>query len=239
MTDGEIRETAIEYAKKNKLSIARELTNPATFEPDDRPVSVFMAGSPGAGKTEFSKELVKILESNRRKHVVRIDGDSLRTRFPGYVGNNSYLFQGAVSLVVEKIHDLVLHNKQNFILDGTFSSFEKAVDNIRRSLNKNRYVFIFYMYQKPKVAWRFTQEREAQEGRSIPKNAFIEQFIGAREVVGRVKQTFGDTVDVFVVKKDFETHAVEDIVELETGEQIDALIQERYSEEQLSKRLEL
>lgn len=237
MTDDEIRSAAIEYAKKNKLHIARELTNPAIFEPDDKPVSVFMAGSPGAGKTEYSKVLVEILEKNRERHVVRIDGDSLRFRFPGYTGNNSHLFQGAVSLVVEKVHDLVLHNKQNFILDGTFSVFEKAVENIRRSLDKGRYVLIFYIYQKPEVAWRFTEAREAAEGRNIPKDAFIEQFIGARETVGKAKRTFGDAVDVFIVKKDFETNAVEDLVELKTQEQIDEVIQERYSKEELSERL--
>ena len=123
MTDEEIRAQAVEFAKRNKIRIAKELTDPAKYAPNALPVSVFMAGSPGAGKKEFSKTLVGTLEKDHKRRTVRIDGDDLRTFFPGYTGSNAHLFQGAVSLVVEKMHDLVLHNKQNFVLDGTFANF--------------------------------------------------------------------------------------------------------------------
>ncbi|WP_369700297.1 zeta toxin family protein [Halomonas sp. I5-271120] len=45
----------------------------------------------------------------------------MRDHFPGYTGNNSWLFQRAVSIVVDKIHDLMLNQRQSFILDGTLS----------------------------------------------------------------------------------------------------------------------
>ena len=235
MNDEKIRADAIDFAKHNKLHIAREVTNTSMYVPDETPVSVFMAGSPGAGKTEFSKRLVAILEHNRKRRVVRIDGDQLRTLFPGYVGSNSNLFQGAVSLVIEKVHDLVLHNKQNFVFDGTLADFDKAVENIRRSFERGRPVFIFYIYQKPDVAWRFTQAREIAEGRNIPKEAFIEQFLAARETVSRLLLEFGTTVNLFIVKKNFETNSVEDLVEIQSVEQIDATIKERYSKDDLHR----
>ena len=235
MNDEKIRADAIDFAKHNKLHIAREVTNTSMYVPDETPVSVFMAGSPGAGKTEFSKRLVAILEHNRKRRVVRIDGDELRTLFPGYVGSNSNLFQGAVSLVIEKVHDLVLHNKQNFVFDGTLADFDKAVENIRRSFERGRPVFIFYIYQKPDVAWRFTQAREIAEGRNIPKEAFIEQFLAARETVSRLLLEFGTTVNLFIVKKNFETNSVEDLVEIQSVEQIDATIKERYSKDDLHR----
>lgn len=121
MTDEEIRKSAIEFARKNKVRIAKELTDPNKYIPSARPISVFMAGSPGAGKTEYSKELIKILEKDNERRVVRIDSDDIRSYFSDYNGNNSHLFQGAVSLIVEKMHDLVLHCSQHFVLDGTFS----------------------------------------------------------------------------------------------------------------------
>ena len=62
MSPNEITKAVIDFAKKNKISIANELTDINRFPPDIRPISVFMAGSPGAGKTEFSKELIRILE---------------------------------------------------------------------------------------------------------------------------------------------------------------------------------
>lgn len=238
MNDEEIRVQAIEFAKQNKLRVAKKLTDPTIYEPDAVPISVFMAGSPGAGKTEFSKSLIGVLERDQERRVVRIDGDEVRPLIPGYTGGNSHLFQGAVSLIVEKMHDLVLHEGQSFILDGTFANYDKAADNIRRSLAKSRPVLVFYIYQKPEVAWRFTQAREEAEGRNIPKSAFVEQFLGAKETVGRVAAEFGERATIFFVKKDYEKNAVEHIAEVgRKTASIDGHIEEHYTKSDLEKRL--
>jgi len=213
----EIRAAAIDFAKHNKKRLAEELTNKEIFKPDAMPVSVFMAGSPGAGKTEFSKNLILVIEKHKESRVIRIDPDDIRALLPGYTGNNSYLFQGAVSLVVEKIHDLALRQKQNFIFDGTFSKYNKAIENINRSLGLKRSVVIFYLYQKADVAWRFTQLREKIEGRNIPREKFDEQFRNAKEAVNRVRINYGDEVGIFLVKKDFEKNSVEYIDEIVPG----------------------
>ncbi|MBI4087151.1 zeta toxin family protein [Candidatus Kaiserbacteria bacterium] len=237
MTDDEIRETAIEFAKRNKNRIARELTDKTTYAPDTAPVSIFMAGSPGAGKTEFSKALITLLEVRTGLRAVRIDNDEIRPLIPGYTGSNSYLFQGATTLIVEKMHDLALHNGQSFIMDNTFTNFEKGTDNIRRSLGKERPILIFYLYQKPEVAWRFTQAREATEGRNIPKGAFIEQFLGARHTVAKIIDRFGDRVIAFLVKKDFEKNTLEGIYRVVESQEIDRYIPEEYTEEKLQECL--
>lgn len=233
MTDEAIRAVAIKFAKKNKNRIAREFTNQMRYASDTIPISVFMAGSPGAGKTEFSKNLINILEAGKERRVIRIDGDEMRPLIPGYTGNNSHLFQGAVSLVVEKIHDCVLKNKQSFMLDGTFSKFEKAFKNVSRSLKHHRPVFIFYIYQKPEIAWKFTQVREKAEGRNIPKSAFIEQFLGAKETVNRILDQFSDDVSVFLVKKDFERNIVENLVKIPNGMHVDDYIEKNYTQNDL------
>lgn len=75
-------------AKSNKKDIAKELTDKTTFIPEANPVSVFMAGSPGAGKTEASKSLIDRL-SHGHPQVLRIDPDELRNRFEDYSGDNS------------------------------------------------------------------------------------------------------------------------------------------------------
>ena len=238
MEDEDLRLMAINFAKRNKVKIAKQLTDPAIYAPDIKPVSVFMAGSPGAGKTEFSKSLIDILEGNKERRVIRIDGDEVRPLIPGYDGCNSHLFQGAVSLIVEKMHDIVLHQNQSFVLDGTFAKYEKAEDNIKRSLEHHRQVFIFYIYQKPEVAWKFTQAREEKEGRNIPKSAFIEQFLGARDTVNEIALQFKDMVSIFLVKKDFEKNAVEDIIVINKEKaSIDEYIEERYTKEELDKTL--
>lgn len=240
MTDEEIaiKQGAEEFARLNKKRLSAELTDVSKYAPDETPVSVFMAGSPGAGKTEYSKNLIDIQEKNKKHKVIRIDADELRKEIPGYNGTNSYLFHGAVSTIVNKIHDTALAQNQSFLLDGTFSKYEKAVENITRSLSRNRPVFIFYIYQRPEVAWKFTQAREIEEGRNIQKDVFIQQFIDSRETVNQIRQNFDKRVAIFLVKKNFETHKVEDLIEIEpNNKQIDDYLEQRYTREELEKLL--
>ena len=95
---------------------------------ESEPISIFMAGAPGAGKTEISIQLLNILDQDnmsedlvkqakqhsvtnldpqKMKSILRIDADELRDHFKqcGYTGHNSHLFQKAVSKLVHKIHD--------------------------------------------------------------------------------------------------------------------------------------
>ncbi len=233
-----IKQKAEEFARLNKKRITAELTDISRYIPDETPVSIFMAGSPGAGKTEYSENLLEILEKNKKHRVIRIDGDELRGYLPGYTGANSYLFQGAISTIINSTHDAALKQKQTFLLDGTFSNYEKATENINRSLSRSRLVFIFYVYQKPEVAWKFTQAREIVEGRNIPKDAFMERFIDARETVSEIRKNFDERVVIFLVKKNFETHAVENIIEIKAGnKQIDDYLEQRYTKEDLEKLL--
>jgi UDP-N-acetylglucosamine kinase len=236
--DEEIKRKSEEFARANRKEIAKELTDVSKYIPDNIPISVFMAGSPGAGKTEYSRNLVSFLEKDKNHRVIRIDADELRNRIPGYNGKNSYLFQTAVSLIVERIHDFSLENKQTFLLDGTFSNYNKAQDNINRSLRKNRLVIVHYVYQKPEVAWKFTKEREVLEGRNIPKDVFIEQFISSKETVKQIRNNFDSKVIIFLAKKNFITHEVEEIMEIrKTGQEIDDHIQESYTKDDLNTML--
>ncbi len=237
MTDEETRAQAILYAKQNKLRIARLRTDPHIYAPTREPISVFMAGSPGAGKTEFSRDLVTILESEGDQRVVRIDADDIRNDLPGYFGGNAHLFQGAASLIVEKMHDLALHRSQHFILDGTFTNSEKAKENIDRSLSRQRKVWVVYVYQKPDVAWEFTQAREKIEGRKIPRELFAEQFLNARLTVAKVHEAYGTQVTIFIVKKDFQNNAIERIAQLDQNTSIDSLLGHVYTKDEIEKKL--
>lgn len=52
--DEVVQAEALSFARKSKKEIAMRLTDKPRFTPEEQPVSVFMAGSPGAGKTEAS-----------------------------------------------------------------------------------------------------------------------------------------------------------------------------------------
>ena len=193
-----IKDKALVYAKKNKKVIARRLTSVEFYLPEENPVSVFMAGSPGAGKTEASKALMEKIDGD----VLRIDPDELRLEFDEYDGSNSWLFQPAVSILVEKLHDFVLKQKQSFLLDGTLSNYDIAEKNISRSLSKNRFVQILYVYQQPESAWSFVLKREKVEGRRILPQHFIEQYFAARKVVNQLKRQFGKDIQVDLLLKE-------------------------------------
>lgn len=195
-----LRDDATAYARRNKKEIARRLTDPACYVPERFPVSVFMAGSPGAGKTEASIELLDSVKG-KGYNILRIDPDELRSELPGYAGTNSWLFQGGVSILVEKVIDLALKQGQSFLLDGTLSKHEIAKRNIERCLKKARFVQILYVYQEPLLAWRFVQARETRERRRILPKSFINQYLAAREVVNCLKREYAGQVSVDLLLK--------------------------------------
>ena len=192
---------AIDFAKANRTSICRRLTDKNTYLPEEAPVSVFMSGSPGAGKTESSKELVASI-SNDEVKVLRLDPDDLREEFTEYNGSNSYLFQRAVVILVERALDYIFKNNQSFLLDGTLSSYHVADKNIQRSLSKGRVVLIIFVYQRPELAWEFVQAREKVEGRKILLEHFVEQFFGSQNVISALKEKYGNKIQVDLLMKD-------------------------------------
>jgi UDP-N-acetylglucosamine kinase len=199
MTDDEIHTEALEYARLHKKEIARKLTDPNVFRPDKVPVSVFMAGSPGAGKTESANNL--IARFSKDTQILHIDSDTLRSEFGNYDGSNSSLFQGPTSILADKMHDFALKQSQSFVFDGTLTNLDRARENINRSLKHGRAVFIVYVYQNPLLAWKFVKAREQKDGRHVPREAFIEQYFKARENVNLLKKDFGKSIQVDLVVK--------------------------------------
>lgn len=198
--DNETTEQSISWAKAsaNWKPLVAQLTNGKNIPRN--PVSVFMAGSPGAGKTEVSKNFIESM-ANVGDHIVRIDPDELRMKIPHYVAGRSELMNSATSILVEKAHDKILSGGYHFLLDGTLTNFDKAKSNIERSLHRGRKVSIFYIFLDPIQAWEFTQKRELVEGRNIPKEAFIQQFFRANNVVSRLKDEFGDRISIMIIDR--------------------------------------
>jgi UDP-N-acetylglucosamine kinase len=198
-----LADAAWKFAKQNRTSIARRLADTKTYPGENNPVSVFMAGSPGAGKTEASIELLKEAADDGNM-TLRIDPDELRNELPGYGGGNAWLFQRAVVPLVERIFDLALQQKQSFVLDGTLSNYRVAERNIARSLEKGRLAQILYVYQEPASAWRFVQAREKLDGRQIKAEHFVDQYFAARKVVEDLKVKFGSEIKIDLLLKNLD-----------------------------------
>lgn len=232
MSNGnKVIKNAINFAKSNKKTIAKRVTSTDIYTPEKNPVSVFMAGSPGAGKTEASLRLLERITSDNQT-ILRIDSDDLRSEFTEYNGKNSHLFQIATSILVEKIHDFALKNKQSFLLDGTFSSEDVAFKNIKRSIDKGRFVQIYFIYQDPVHAWEFVKAREKVDGRKILKDDFIYKYFEARRVVNLMKQKFGKQIKIDVLIKDIDGT---DKIYRRNINLIDNYIKEKYSKDDLKE----
>lgn len=201
----DVSSAALKYLKENLPLLYEKFADLNKYPPILNPSAYFMAGSPGAGKTEYSKSFIKILcEKEPERKIVRIDPDEIRDIIPYYNRTNANEINSAAFLGVEKLLDFVLKNNQDFLLDGTLASYDTSCKNITRCLNKNRKVGIVYIYQDPLIAWDFTKKREALEGRKIPKDMFIRSFFAAKDNVNNIKARFGKDVEVWLVVKNFE-----------------------------------
>ncbi len=233
MKDEELSKQAAKHIRKSKNDLINKFANVKIYLPDDKPASVFMAGSPGAGKTEFSKDLIKELGDG----VVRIDPDEIRNTLPSeiYNGTNAYLFQNAISIGVSEIYNFVLKNNQNFVLDGTMANYVVAKSNIELSLRYRNYIEIYYLYQDPIIAWKFTQDRELLEGRNITKDAFINGFVSSKNNVNKLKNDFGHQIRLNLVIKDYDNDIGKTRLDIEN---IDNHLDIFYNEDELRKLIE-
>lgn len=203
---------SLNYAKKHKHLFLEELLldKPKNlFEKE----GIFMAGSPGAGKSEIA-ESIQALD----RKFVRIDADDFRVKFPGYNGANSSHFQRGASYLVDYCYTAVLKQSYSFILDGTFA-IAKARQNVERSLNRGYKTTIYYVYQEPQIAWQFTKKREQKEGRVVPKSVFITTFMESRKNIRTIKKIFGQKVALTVIFRDL-NHNISEIKNVAESDQL-------------------
>lgn len=196
MKDASSSQELVDFVKANKQLFVDAVCQNA--QPSDNPIAVFMAGTPGAGKTEVAKSIMEFFETA----PCRIDADDFRPLIPGYTGTNSDIVQPAASLAVDKVLDVVLAKKYSFILDGTFA-INKSIMNIKRALRKGFEVHIYFIYQAPVEAWEFTKIRELAEGRSVPITVFVDAYYNSRANVSEVKAEFGNDVLLQVITKSY------------------------------------
>ena len=228
-----IQEATIKHIDDNQDKLLEDFILSKKVIPTSS-VSIFMAGSPGAGKTEFSKsyerqsrvyferlkdnpKVKKVLHKykvNINKYnnlFVRIDVDEIREFLPQYVKTNkqegvkgnAHVINRAATRGLDILRDYCIDNDLSFLLDGTFGSqFSTFNKMIKKLLKQERKIIIFFIYSNPLVAWDFTQKRECVEGRNVTKEIFISQYLKAIDNVRRVKEKFGDKIDLNCVLKD-------------------------------------
>lgn len=231
-TDDKLRKSALQWVRDHKEELFQELIISSqynTANDDPSPAASFMAGTPGAGKTELSKRFIEKFEVR----PIRIDTDDFRAKIPGYTGANSDVIQSAAALAVDKILEKVFQRRYSFLLDGTFA-VGKAVENLKRAVRRGYSIQVFFVYQDPVQAWEFTKLRQQKEGRHVPRDVFINSYFAARDNIRRAKQVFGDRLSLFLIIKDY----IKD-TEMIYGniEDVDIYLEKIYNRDELERML--
>lgn len=219
------------WARANKKAFANKMITSAGVEPHDEPAAFFMAGLPGAGKTEFTKNLIGELSLK----TVRIDMDEIATHIDGYEPQQAHAFREAASDVLNALLDRSLHRKVDFIMDGTFRS-SKAIANILRCQEKGYIIKLLFVYQEPLLAWEFTKAREIVEKRAIDREGFIDAYFDIFSNIDQLAtmNIANLTID-FVIKDADNTvgYWYQDVC----ADDIDKYIVKRYNRDELERML--
>ena len=148
--------------------------------------SIFLAGSPGAGKTEFLDTVFKDI----RDLFIIINIDEYRKLFEWYQWENSSDFQQSSVHVADKILKYCFKNNLNFIFDGTFRNFNKVEQNLNQCKKYQRSCSIVLIYQDPRISFYYTFLRKLKKQRNVPIEVFVDGFYGSIENTFKAKKYF-------------------------------------------------
>lgn len=211
----------------NKRDFIKQLIQDCGVEPEAEPAAFFMAGLPGSGKTEISRNLIKDSGIN----LLRIDMDEIAERLPGYKPERADEFRKPAAALLSESFSYALRHNISFIMDGTFGGGQ-ALKNIERSLKHEFKVKIIYALQDPKVAWQFTVAREKVEHRAIKFDGFVEAYYKTINNIKKVSEEFGSQIAIDVAIKNAE-NKVEKWKRDVSSDEIDSLVGVEYNKDKL------
>ncbi len=225
----EQHDNVLEWAKSHKKEFVQELLLESRAEPEMEPAAIFMAGLPGAGKTELSRNLI----ADAGVFPLRIDMDEIASLLPDYEPEKADEFRKPATLLLTEMLSYALHHKISFLMDGTFGSV-KACENIERSLKHGFSVQIVYAFQNPKLAWQFTLAREKVEHRAIKFEGFVEAYYKTINNIKMVSEKYGDRIAIDIAVKDQNNSVGEWKRDVKASE-IDKVLKVEYNKDKLIK----
>lgn len=241
-----VNSAAVQWVKNktNQREVVNKFANLDIFKSVKNPNTILMAGCTGSGKTEFSKRLLTLTEKLKNvERYVRTYADEFYV-YLKKIFNLKGDFRSELNFpcikLVEILADHAIHKDQNLLIDSTFSH-EKSLDNIRRSLKHGRGVHVYFIYEKPKVAWNYVVKREKIEGRIVPKEFFISSYLGSINIVREAIREFGNKIIIDVFQKSGKVDLntlfpnFENICRVENINDFDIIINEEYNYEILEK----
>lgn len=182
--------------KKNRSAVLAKFFK--DFPHTTTKIAFFMAGIPGAGKTEFAEQVIR----DGLPLLIPIEHDKLVEYIDGYKPGDYYNYRKAGSTLVTEVFNTCLKNGYGFIFDGTLSH-ENGIRNVKKALKAGYAVYIVYIIQDTQVAWELTQARELVKKRAIEKRGFLETCGKINQSLQNIFRTFKDrpTFNFWIIHK--------------------------------------
>jgi len=188
MTNDEIIQAAIEFARHNKKYYRQGVErNQKTYPPEESPFSnIHGRFSRCRKRRNFRKILSRPLKVGAEKPIVRIDGDEIRNRLPGYIPATTLsYFKGPISIIGRQDPWTLSGKKTDLYLPiALFRKYEKAKKNIERSLDPLRRIdlSIYSMCISVQKSRGYLLKRENNWKADIFQcRPFIDEFIQAKK----------------------------------------------------------
>lgn len=156
--------------------------------------TIFLAGAPGAGKTEFLETVL-----NTENFIV-IDIDKYRQYFKGYTGNNAELYQDSSSRVATRIFDYCIKHNLKLIFDGTLTS-DIWLKNIKKAVDKCRRIGVVLIYQDPVISYAYTIARQERNERKVSIDAFLKIYYNSIRYTFEIVEKYLD-IQFVIASKD-------------------------------------
>ena len=152
----------------------------------EKPVAIFMGGSPASGKSTFLKNFAPYMTSDK---IYRIDADAVRDMLPEYKGWNANSTHQETKDIVNKLIDKIatpcIHD---VVFDGTMSSPKNYLKIIDRIKGFGYKTFIILMKIPKEIAIERAMERYKRSGRYVPVFVIDEFFKDSPETFELLKK---------------------------------------------------
>ena len=158
-----------QWVKENKQELVDRFFAAQTIKQAGDKRTIFMAGIPGAGKTEFVRRMAK----QPGFDYIVIEHDKLVELIDGYKAEHYYAYRQAGNTLVTEILKRCLRQCLSFIFDTTLAK-GRSTSNVKQAIARGYKVEVIYVVQEPGLAWQFTQDRERDQKRNISPKGFAE-----------------------------------------------------------------
>lgn len=220
-----------DWVRNHRNQFVRKLISTSGATKSISPAAIFMAGLPGAGKTEFTKNWI----GNSGLKVVRLDMDEIASQIDSYSPKKADKYRKAASALLNRAYDKVVNGKYDFIMDGTFGG-GSAIQDIERAIDHGYRVKVIYIYQEPKLAWEYTIAREKIEHRAIQIDGFLDVYYRTLENLKRLDSLSFEDVAIDLVVKDLQNRIFKTYENISMKD-IDRYVDIEYNKDSLRRKI--